>query len=689
MAVQNEVKYELTRDGAQDGAICIFSDEALQENPAQTLLRDRVTTKFEAQKKVALFMSTEQLQSLRDKYASNDETGVMEILRAKFMEKFVMDFDAIRDSAADSAAFANLLRQKIDQVNRSPELGVALSSSLLGVLRGMGYDVFVGADGKAAVEGKPALRDTIQAVVEGQLDKNLLQNALVMQSSRVGSFVAAGVKADGVTENSPGTLDTPKYIAFLKEQTYEDLFKTGFSEENIRKVPNRADRNLLLSTLAAQAFTPSVDLLRTHAQQVQEVAQRLSELNIVAKAGKNPKRSIAEMTSDVIRDPFGALGNIISEAGPLGALGIIGSIIYFMFTEPKLVFGTIAVQGVLKGTGLADKVADGTQEFLTGSNAAPQAARELPTTVLLSYSAMHANQFIAGTNTVAARNPDFSDAEFERTFLDLYSTPEFMDANLNAIRAVNRDPQKAMPFFASLPKVGGMPGARYFANHRAAALAICDEIGRLVTPADLGKTVAERLGAPGSILSMRNIMSLSGAAFTSAVSSLSASSANTTALVQDWVTRYGSPNQVALMNQVMSTMGASPTGAPATTPAAVPGAQPAPAAPQQGQAAPTNAPRTRFNIQLHGAVIDRMERRYANLTPAAVNQYARAVVNADWGVKTVQDARIAMNPVLFATGAGVVLPAAIPADFLIAILDDDPSIQPTEKLNDVFGRSMI
>ncbi len=151
-----------------------------------------------------------------------------------------------------------------------------------------------------------------------------------------------------------GFLEKSEIISSSKIDPRDKAFMLSYKEDAFDDYPVSTNMKQYIDDRKKQvANAPKVESEMTRRI---EAMPEWPEKEKAKAAIKKDKRDINERIWDFMKDPFAEIMKISSAAGPFWWLAILWAIWYFMFTEPKAVFGWIAVWGLLKWTWIADSL---------------------------------------------------------------------------------------------------------------------------------------------------------------------------------------------------------------------------------------------------------------------------------------------------------------------------------------------
>ncbi|MCK9272354.1 hypothetical protein M0P65_02295 [Candidatus Gracilibacteria bacterium] len=239
---------------------------------------------------------------------------------------------------------------------------------LIGKLEANGYPIYIDSN-KIKIDSKAKSSLEFETLINNYSSKNpklldSFKTAILQRTTSLDKYITINTDKDGNLKTDKITSET--YYKHLTE--ISGLDKNIFISVEDIKNSNLSQKDKAFMISYKNGAFDDVKIDEKMKQYKEDRTTKLAKTdeiieNMSPAARKNledatripgDNRSVKQKVGDLLKDPFTEMGKIMTGAGPFGLIAIMGSIIYFLFKEPKLIFGSIAAWGVAKGTGLAD-----------------------------------------------------------------------------------------------------------------------------------------------------------------------------------------------------------------------------------------------------------------------------------------------------------------------------------------------
>ncbi|EKE29626.1 MAG: hypothetical protein ACD_2C00133G0002 [uncultured bacterium (gcode 4)] len=409
--------------------------------------------------------TSEQLNELKRSLNLAQNTDEKQRIVDKFFEKKEwIKKDATEEVTYLKEVLANLtienLKKSLEEIEKEqdPRARWFQTNLMLGALEAKWYRIRLERD-SVSLEwaGQDDKRLEFETVMRNYIERSKfnfenLKTAVLHRTTKLDDYIS--INSD--TDKNPliENMSAKNYYEFLLKKYKLDCLIVTKNEikSNCKISPRDKDFMLAYKNDAYEDYPIGTSLVQyTIESKERRVCAKQAEAAIHTAVWKLPDetrtkveavikkddRGINERIGDFIKDPFAEILNISASAGPIWWLAIIWALIYFAFTEPKKVFGWIAIWWLAKWTGLADYLGNEFWSYTKpGVKAKVEAKKETKIelkTENLTESQKSATNMVIKDNSIvdltknfAEKNKKWKNWKIEE-YLNFINSPEFQN----------------------------------------------------------------------------------------------------------------------------------------------------------------------------------------------------------------------------------------------------------------------
>lgn len=366
--------------GGKEELVSINSlDQLKRELKSENL--DTSKDEYFKEKQIKIKIAKSELNKLSEeiKWAWEDQEKILNLLK-----QFITSKEQTKENSRHwidtlkSQIESNLNTFGLDGIKKSLETIEAipvekvqerwfLTNMLIGAIESKWYKIYLEKN-RVKIDSIGELTPELETVINNYIAKNQFnfenfRTAILYRTTKLDDYVKSNtnLKWELITD----WIDSKKYYDFLIEKyCMKSVFGTSENDIKNNSKIDQKDKAFLISykNNAFDDYKISNDIKNydLFVKAVKAKVEQSQANNAWVKQDNKEEspKSVNERIGNFIKDPFSEMWKVMEKAWPIWWLAIIGALIYYLFTEPKIVLWTIWTWSVLKWVWIADELWD-------------------------------------------------------------------------------------------------------------------------------------------------------------------------------------------------------------------------------------------------------------------------------------------------------------------------------------------